>query len=111
MFVNKIVKIVHECAKRWDGVPTNNHGDRYILTWRLPTENDVKKQESTKNDNADENQNQQDGTKTPNGDNQWKEDYDEFEDLKEGDIQRVREELSDMALISAVKTVTELSRA
>jgi len=24
-------------------VPTNNNGDKYILTWRLPTSNDVTK--------------------------------------------------------------------
>lgn len=43
VFVNKIVKIIHECAKKWDGVPTNNNGDRYVLTWRLPTNVDVAK--------------------------------------------------------------------
>jgi hypothetical protein len=43
VFVNKIVKIVHECAKCWDGVPTNNNGDIYILSWRLPTKTDVQK--------------------------------------------------------------------
>lgn len=42
VFVNKIVKIVHECTRRWDGVPSNNNGDKYILTWKLPTEADVK---------------------------------------------------------------------
>ncbi len=36
MFVNKIVKIVHEVAKKWDGQPTKNYGDKYVLTWRLP---------------------------------------------------------------------------
>jgi hypothetical protein len=41
VFVNKIVKIVHECAKRWDGIPTNNNGDTYILSWRLPTKADA----------------------------------------------------------------------
>ena len=43
VFVNKIVKIVHECAKRWEGIPTNNNGDRYVLTWKLPTSEDVRK--------------------------------------------------------------------
>lgn len=43
VFVNKIVKIIHECTKRWEGVPTNNNGDKYLLTWRLPTSNDVTK--------------------------------------------------------------------
>lgn len=37
VFVNKIVKIVHECAKRWDGAPTKNYGDKYLLTWKLPS--------------------------------------------------------------------------
>jgi class 3 adenylate cyclase len=45
VFVNKIVKIVHECARVWGGVPVNNNGDRYILTWRLPTVSDCKKLE------------------------------------------------------------------
>lgn len=42
LFVNKIVKIVHECTKRWDAVPSNNLGDKYILTWKLPQESDCK---------------------------------------------------------------------
>jgi len=42
VFVNKIVKIVHECTRRWDGTPSNNNGDKYILTWKLPTEADTK---------------------------------------------------------------------
>ena len=40
--MNKIVKIVHECAKIWDGIPANNNGDRYILSWKLPTVADCK---------------------------------------------------------------------
>jgi len=40
VFVNKIVRIIHECAKRWDGQPTNNQGDKYVLTWRLPVKED-----------------------------------------------------------------------
>ena len=43
VFVNKIVQIIHECAKKWDGHPTNNYGDRYVLTWKLPTEADIKR--------------------------------------------------------------------
>jgi hypothetical protein len=43
VFINKIVKIIHECAKKWDGVPTNNNGDIYIMCWKLPTIEDVKK--------------------------------------------------------------------
>jgi hypothetical protein len=41
VFVNKIVKIVHECSKMWDGVPISNYGDRYILAWKLPTDANV----------------------------------------------------------------------
>ena len=41
VFVNKIVKIVHECTKVWDGSPINNNGDKYILSWRLPTPSDI----------------------------------------------------------------------
>lgn len=36
VFVNKIVKIVHECTKRWDGKPTKNYGEKYLLTWKIP---------------------------------------------------------------------------
>ena len=36
VYINKIVKIIHECAKKWDGTPTNNNGDRYVMCWRLP---------------------------------------------------------------------------
>lgn len=43
VFINKIVKIIHECAKKWDGIPTNNNGDRYVMVWRLPQNEDVKK--------------------------------------------------------------------
>ena len=32
------MKIVHECTRRWEAVPSNNLGDKYILTWKLPTE-------------------------------------------------------------------------
>jgi class 3 adenylate cyclase len=37
VFVNKIVKIVHECAEKWEGEHTKNYGDKYLLTWNLPT--------------------------------------------------------------------------
>jgi hypothetical protein len=40
-----------------------------------------------------------------------KDEPNEFEDLKEKDIAKIREELADKALIAAVKTVAELSRA
>jgi len=41
----------------------------------------------------------------------WKEDIDEYEDCTEEEIKKVREEIADKALISAVKTVAELGRA
>ena len=43
VFVNKIVKIVHEVAKKWDGLPTKNYGEKYLLTWKLPTVKEKKK--------------------------------------------------------------------
>ena len=43
VFVNKIVQIIHECARKWDGYPTKNQGDKYLLTWKIPTIEDVKK--------------------------------------------------------------------
>jgi len=42
VFVNQIVKIIHQCAKEWDGTPTTNNGDRYMLSWRIPTIDDCK---------------------------------------------------------------------
>jgi len=41
VFVNKIVKIIHECTKRWNGKPTKNFGDKYLLTWRIPSYSDA----------------------------------------------------------------------
>lgn len=50
--------------------------------------------------------------KTPRPDAPWMRDEpDEFEDLQESDIAKKKEEIADRALISAVKTVAELSRA
>lgn len=50
--------------------------------------------------------------KTPRPDAPWaKDEVDEFEDLQESDIPLIKEKLADQALISAVKTVAELSRA
>lgn len=50
--------------------------------------------------------------KSPRPDAPWqKEEIDEFEDIKESDLQKLREEIADKALISAVKSVAELSRA
>jgi hypothetical protein len=37
VFVNKIVKIIHECTKRWDGKPTKSYGEKYLLTWKIPS--------------------------------------------------------------------------
>jgi hypothetical protein len=49
---------------------------------------------------------------SPRPDAPWiKDEPNEFEDLKEKDIAKIREELADKALIAAVKTVAELSRA
>lgn len=41
VFVNKIVKIIHDVSARWDGVPTKNSGDKYLLTWKLPSLEDA----------------------------------------------------------------------
>ena len=115
--MNKIVKIIHECAKKWDGVPTNNNGDRYVLVWRLPTINDVAKKpsaiESGRGDASEDapllSLNE---VKTPRPDAPWmKDEPEEFEDLQESDIAKLKEEIADRSLISAVKTVAELSRA
>lgn len=113
--MNKIVKIIHECAKKWDGVPTNNNGDKYILSWRLPLVADITKkadlsQSGMELDNPD---NIGSGDfKIPRPDAPWaKDEPDEFEDIQESDIAGIKEKLSDQALISAVKTVAELSRA
>lgn len=51
MFVNKIVKIIHECTRRWDGKPTKNFGERYLLTWRVPSYSDAV--DMVKAENAD----------------------------------------------------------
>jgi len=37
VFVNKIVKIIHEVTKRWDGQPAKNYGEKYLLLWKMPT--------------------------------------------------------------------------
>lgn len=41
VFVNKIIKVIHECTKRYDGKPTKNYGDKFLLTWRLPKMEDA----------------------------------------------------------------------
>lgn len=97
MFVNKIVKIVHECAKRWDGVPTNNNGDIYILSWRLPNKADIQKKvanlESSRNEGTQENEPIMpvQEFKTVRPDAPWmKDEVDEFEELLESDVETVR---------------------
>lgn len=35
--MNKIVKIIHEVCSLWDGMPTKNYGEKYLLTWKLPS--------------------------------------------------------------------------
>jgi len=50
--------------------------------------------------------------KSPRPDAPWmKEEIEDFEDLKETDIPSICEEIADKTLISAIKTVAELSRA
>lgn len=98
VFVNKIVKIVHECAKVWDGVPTNNNGDKYILTWKLPTQADCKARMHRTSSgrslasNEDTMQVMPADIKMIKPDAPWmKEEIDEFEDLRENDLQKTRE--------------------
>lgn len=100
VFVNKIVKIIHECTKRWEGVPTNNNGDKYILTWRLPTSSDVTKRNDVESsreitDNA-ENIPSQEVTRQRRPDAPWaKDEVEDFEELTEADIPGIKERLSD----------------
>lgn len=49
--MNKIVRIVHECTKKWDGAPTKNYGDKYLLTWRIPAPRSGMIVEADKKDN------------------------------------------------------------
>jgi class 3 adenylate cyclase len=37
VYVNKIAKIVHKCAEEWNGWPNKNYGDRFFITWQLPS--------------------------------------------------------------------------
>ena len=54
----------------------------------------------------------QDVIRPPRPDAPWaKDEIEDFEELMEADIPGIRENLSDKALISAVKAVAELSRA
>lgn len=46
-FINQVVGILHQCAKKWDGWANKSEGDKFILTWKLPEvdENDNEKNE------------------------------------------------------------------
>lgn len=51
-------------------------------------------------------------SRAPRPDAPWmKDEYDEFENLQEGELATWREETADKALISVVKTVAEIQRA
>jgi class 3 adenylate cyclase len=124
VFVNNIVKIVHECAKHWDGIPINNNGDKYILAWKLPTTQHVKslnRKQSvhSSNDESPVKLNEFDDIKFNQLTDQkdvkpfapWsKDEPDDFEDIKYDQLDKMREEIADKALISSVKTVAELMR-
>lgn len=45
--MNHIVLILHKCAKKWDGWPNKQEGDKFIISWNLPEvdENDNEKNE------------------------------------------------------------------
>lgn len=45
------MKIIHECTRRWDGKPTKNFGERYLLTWKVPSYSDAV--DMVKAENAD----------------------------------------------------------
>ena len=36
VFVNKIVKVIHLCTQQWEGMPSKNYGEKYMLVWKLP---------------------------------------------------------------------------
>ena len=94
--MNKIVQIIHECANKWDGHPTNNNGERYVLTWKLPTNEHVKKEsEIPRGENGTPLEDPANNAvlltlnefKSPRADAPWiKEEPEEFEDLQETDI-------------------------
>jgi hypothetical protein len=105
----------------WEGVPTNNYGEYYLLIWRLPSPNDVSSKITDKSGmplaNSEigplkelgEGENMIKASQLPYA--PWKkEEEDEFEDLVEADIPKKRTELADKALISAVKTIIEIER-
>ena len=40
VYVNKIAKLVHKCAEEWEGSPNKNYGDKFFITWKLPSAKD-----------------------------------------------------------------------
>lgn len=99
VFVNTIVEIIHKVGQQWEGVPTNNSGDRYVITWRLPTMEDAKKaiEAAEKEDQVEEDDSNKDehgeevksssnmlsNYKEPRPDAPWlKDEVDDFEDLE-----------------------------
>ena len=51
VYINKVVKIVHEWVNRWDGAVNKNEGDLYLITWKLPN---VEESENERNENLQE---------------------------------------------------------
>lgn len=51
IYINKVVKIVHECVRRWNGSVNKNEGNLYLLTWKLP---DVDDADHERNENLQE---------------------------------------------------------
>ena len=51
VYINKVVKIVHEWVHHWDGAINKNEGDLYLITWKLPN---VEENENEKNENLQE---------------------------------------------------------
>ena len=45
MFVNKIERIIHDCAERWGGFPTENIGEISLITWKLPNIDEYESEE------------------------------------------------------------------
>ena len=41
VFVNKIVKVIHLCTQQWEGQPSKNYGEKYMLIWKLPEYKDA----------------------------------------------------------------------
>ncbi len=47
VFLNKVVRILHECADRWSGSANKNEGERFLITWKLP---EIEESENEKNE-------------------------------------------------------------